>query len=229
MRLSLTSLKNDASLVAYYPFDGNSTDVFAGKNGTDTNVTYVGAQWGQGANMNGDGDIDVATFSNDFFANGGTAVGWLLVDTLVADDIVIQFDDGNTNRIDLVDVSGGNCALQFKQFCAATDGIWRTTNRDISVDTLHHIVVQYDRSGGESANPVIYIDGVSKSITETQTPVAALRTGIDQINFGSDGAGAGFIDGLFDDWAFFTRSLTQGEINELIAAERARNIYSYFM
>ena len=35
--LSETKFINDANLVAYYPLDGNSTDVKNGYNGTDTN------------------------------------------------------------------------------------------------------------------------------------------------------------------------------------------------
>lgn len=222
MELFGTPLFSDANLVHYYRMEGNSNDSKGSANGVDTGITYSpgNGKYGQGAGFNGTtSDIDFATFSSDIFASGGTMSGWINLNAVANGKIIVQFDDGNKNRIDLVNTSGSTCSLEFQQFCSVTDGIWRTTNRDISTGQWIHIAITYDRSGGVGANPIIYINGVSVAVTTTQSPVAPLRTGITQVNLGSDGFGAAFINGAFDDFAFFNRVLTAAEIFSLFVGQ----------
>ncbi|MCP3681678.1 MAG: LamG domain-containing protein [bacterium] len=222
-RLSRTSLSGDGNLVAYYPFDGNSDDANNGKDGTDTNMSYVSGKWSQAADFNGTtSKIVVSSFSNDFFSNEGTAAGWINLDSIANAECIVSFDAGNTAKITVEDVSGNDADIRFTQFCAVTDGIWQTNSRVTVVGSWVHLAVIYDRSGGVGANPTIYVNGSSVAITETQTPVAALRTSIDEVYFGTLGAsGTSWADGKFDDWAFFDDALTQGEIDELVADEPA--------
>lgn len=221
MRLTKTSLNGDANLIAHYPFDGNSNDASGGgRNGTDSNISYVGGKWASAADGNGTtSDIDVASFSSDFLATGGSIAGWIYIDTMANSKRILQLDDGNTAALITTNASGPDCSLGFTHFCDVTDGIWRTTDRVLSSGGWYHIGITYDRSGGVGENPIIYINGVSVGVTETQTPVAPLRTSIDQINFLSDGAGSAFLDAKIDDWVFFTREITVGEMAELAAGE----------
>lgn len=62
--LSATKFINDASLVSYWPLDGNSNDAKGSNNGTDTSVTYGTSyvpyvNFGQGANYNGSAYTDI--------------------------------------------------------------------------------------------------------------------------------------------------------------------------
>jgi len=51
--LSQTKFINDANLVRYYKFDGNSTDSVGGYNGTDNSVSYVTGKNGNALSTSG--------------------------------------------------------------------------------------------------------------------------------------------------------------------------------
>lgn len=71
-------------------------------------------------------------------------------------------------------------------------GRWRTVDQTLSV--RHYLAITYDRSSTSNV-PVIYIDGVSVSISEVQPPTGTTSTGEDTLKMGEDGAGTGDLDG----------------------------------
>lgn len=61
------------------------------------------------------------------------------------------------------------------------NGSW--TSADITGGVPHHIVLTYDR--GDTANdPVMYVDGVSVTVTENSTPAGTAQTGGDTLRIG---------------------------------------------
>lgn len=54
-------------------------------------------------------------------------------------------------------------------------GFWRTDANTVPVDEWHHVVITYD-CWDIDADPVIYVDAVSKSVTETYTPAGTLNS-----------------------------------------------------
>lgn len=95
---------------------------------------------------------------------------WVLPDDISSD---------STQGMFLIRGSGGtdenfrvNLALQEVQFNATWSGgvaAWKTGNVITSAGVWYHIVVSYD-AGSTSNNPVIYVNGASKSLTETASP-----------------------------------------------------------
>ncbi len=63
----------------------------------------------------------------------------------------------------------GTEKIAFSHIFSGANGRWATPDNSISFDIWHHVVVVYDDSL-VSNNPVIYIDGISQTITELETP-----------------------------------------------------------
>ena len=73
----------------------------------------------------------------------------------------------------------------------STNGVWRSP--DQTLNARHHLVVTYDRTLTTN-DPVLYIDGASVTVTETDTPVGIL-TGDDTLKVGENAAAGGDVDG----------------------------------
>jgi len=67
-------------------------------------------------------------------------------------------------------VSGST--LKFRREYTTTSGEWAIDQP--SLNAWHHCVITYDDSSA-SNDPIVYIDGVSVTVTETQTPAGTLR------------------------------------------------------
>lgn len=67
--------------------------------------------------------------------------------------------------------------VNFSAHFSTSNGIWGTTTGHLTVaDVWYHICVTYD--GASTANdPVIYINGAAKAITQSSAPTGTLRTG----------------------------------------------------
>jgi hypothetical protein len=75
---------------------------------------------------------------------------------------------------------------------SASSGIWETG--DIALDTRQHIAVTYNRSLATN-DPLVYINAVSVSLTETTTPSVTPNTGGDTIKSGEGPTGAADFEG----------------------------------
>jgi hypothetical protein len=63
-----------------------------------------------------------------------------------------------------------NGDLWFNSYKTPTDGEWKTASGALpSEDVWYHVLLTYDNTSA-AADPVIYVDGVSKALTETVTP-----------------------------------------------------------
>ena len=67
------------------------------------------------------------------------------------------------------DESAGNCDLIFFDEWTSVVGRWDTTARDLPLSAYHHVLATYD-SDSDANNATIYVDGVSKAVTEVNTP-----------------------------------------------------------
>ena len=72
--------------------------------------------------------------------------------------------------------SAGKMKISFYTWFTGADGNWITTNTELAINTNSLIGVTYD-NGATTNDPIIYIDGVSKAITETGTPTEAWQGG----------------------------------------------------
>ena len=119
-------------------------------------------------NCGSDSSID------NIFDGGGTIAGWIKV----ASDGAATFgriidkssagNGGNGWTITVEDESSGAVDLNFMVGHSSQYGRWTTTAREITLNTWTHFAVVYD-DDSTSNNPVIYINGVSVTLTEVNT------------------------------------------------------------
>lgn len=107
-----------------------------------------------------------------------------------------------------------------------TDGQWDSP--DISVNARHHIAVTYDR-GATTNDPIIYVDGVSVTVTEIATPVA-IGTGEDTLKFGENSGGTADFEGRVENAAIDADVLwTAAEVNRSMWWGRPRGGLKVYM
>ena len=99
------------------------------------------------------------------------------------------------------------------------NGRWKVAG-ELSLGSWHHIAVSYD--GALAANnPVVYVDGVSKSITETVTPSAGI----------SDNVGPTLIGhrfrGHIDEVSIWNDNLDEDEVGEIYNSGKACNLVTH--
>ena len=100
-------------------------------------------------------------------------------------------------------IGANNFALQFN--FDTTSGQWSTA--DPGKTAWHHYCVTYDNTS-TSNNPIVYIDGVSVSVTTVTTP-SGTATGQGQLIIGSNGPSGDVFDGAICEMGiWFGRILT---------------------
>jgi len=104
--------------------------------------------------------------------------------------------------------------VQFGYGFSTTPGDW--TVPEPSHDAWHHFLVVYD-SSSVSNNPVIYIDGVSQTVTETRTPVGTADTHTEAFYIGNQDNLAACFDGSLAEFAVWNALLTSGNATSLAA------------
>lgn len=99
----------------------------------------------------------------------------------------------------------GTTVYQY-QFGGGTDGVYTTAQP--AVNEWHHVLVTWDGSGA----PIVYIDGVSVTVTTGITFVAPQDTGSSIFHFGNRGSDHGRVwDGYLAEPAIWNRVLTAAE------------------
>lgn len=146
--------------------------------------------------------------TNDRLAGGANTVSamdaaqmsfalWVIMDTTPAAQQVFVSTITQNN--------GSNCAVvranapvsspgwQFEFTHAWTSsGVWSVA--DVALNTRTHIAITYDR-GSSSNDPVMYLNGVSQSVTEETPPSGSPTTGGDTIRMGENAAGTSDLNG----------------------------------
>ena len=150
--------------------------------------------------MEGDGTGDALDYGYNPVAtpsNRGISA-WIYLDTISAtlDRVILSNGDGFSLY---VDNHATDRYLFFKRDFSTTDGIWRIPVNSFSLATWTHVFVAYN-DGATTNDPVIYINGVSQTITETSTPAG---TAVSELGFhivlGNYPAGGGAWDGKLKD------------------------------
>lgn len=196
-----SSLYNDANLLAYYRFEGNSTDSKGGHNGTDSGVTYGTSygKFGQGA-----------SFSNASTNTGSWNIptvfsisGWVYLNSLT--DLQTLFSNysggGTGSNVVQLFVSAGDGSVVYSNFVVDSTA----STAKLTANAWHHVAVTHNGSTVK-----IYIDG---ALDHQATVAHASST---QTNFiGKRGDGYQPLNGKVDDLAIFSRELTAAEISSL--------------
>lgn len=118
-----------------------------------------------------------------------------------------------------IHVTSQNRVRLYSNLFNTSPGWWHSPTGSLPVEGWHHIVVTYD-CWNINADPVIYIDGVSQTVTETDTPSGSLNSeyGAEVVvgnwhtatqNYGKPW------HGYLMDVRIYNKILTQAEVTEL--------------
>ncbi len=142
--------------------------------------------------------------------------------------IWFNFHATTNNRIWCKQISGGT---QIEQFITTSGGATHTYLRSWSggdnswtaptpasfIDVWHHWVVTYD-GGNVNNDPLIYLDGVSQTVTQAAGPTSGtIVTNTSGYHIGNRGAADRVADGLCAEFAIWDRIITQTEVTALAA------------
>lgn len=111
---------------------------------------------------------------------------------------------------DGTDCPGTTGRLVYYHTFSGTDGKWILGVDSVKANEWAHVVVTYDRSS-TSNDPVIYVNGVSQSVTELTTPTGTADSEVSfNVSIGYDGYA--YAMGAIDDVRIYNRVLSAAEI-----------------
>lgn len=133
-----------------------------------------------------------------------------------AQDWLLGFGSNATTRrseLQVTNLSGGTAQLSWFSIFSTANGNWTTTNRDVTLSARQHVAVTFD--GSSTANdPVMYVNGASKAVTEALTPSGTMTVSdVDTVRVGESFGSANDYDGQIQHCIFTTAILTAADIN----------------
>ena len=206
-------LFNDANLVSYYRFEGNSNDSKGSNNGTPTGITYNASygKFGQGARFVNASSSHIAfgdPASLRFGTGGFTMNTWLSLDAIGSLTAMLHKDPDGTG---------------FYCFCQ-TSGIIATNNlltvggpnflTALVAGTMTMVTISRDGSG----NIRLYLNGkIDNTASGTNKDISKVGTGMDY----------GIQNGWYptcnlDELSLFSKGLSDGEVRDLFNLTRGR-------
>lgn len=211
------------NLLNGYHLNGNANDFGSDSdNGTLVNSpTSVAGKFGSAYSFDGgvtDQMITVTTTSTNFFASGGTAIGWINPNT-DGESAGGRIFDVNTNQAILFtgDKVGSFMKLNFIKGFSTTNGSWETAATPLEISKWSLVGVTYD-SSNVANDPIFYLNGNPYSVTEVATPVGSASTG-NALILGDNSSASpvrGF-DGKMQEIVFFDKIFTPGEMRRYYA------------
>jgi len=122
--------------------------------------------------------VDMASGSSidNIFATGGTISVWMYPDSDGGGSIgrVIDKDSGWISYVH--SESSGKLKFKYEQVFTgggSAPGHWTLASADITIGAWNHLVMTYNGSDVAN-NPIVYINAVSKTLTESNTPVGTI-------------------------------------------------------
>ena len=155
------------------------------------------------------------------FVGGGTLTAWIKPSSDGENNYGRIFDKSTaTSGADgfyflVTDESSGNCELRFAHGFDSTVGFWDST-ATVALNTWNHVAVVYDNSS-TSNDPIFYINGVSVTVTEGDTPAGTVANDSSQTLFiGNNTGNARTFDGSIANAGIWSRALSAEEVNSVM-------------
>jgi hypothetical protein len=202
--------------VAYYKLDettGNAIDSIGGNTGVNTNVTYAVGKINNGAVFNGSSSKLVLPNIGVSGSIARTWSAWINTTTISVQQCL--FTSGVDSPLTLFSAyintaTSGNGGIYI--YLSGEDYYAASL---ISINTWHNVSIVYD--GGELSTSTIhlYVDGVSKTLTQNGSSGGALNTTNSGYKIGLDVGDLWSFNGKIDEQGIFNRALSQVEITAL--------------
>lgn len=216
---SLAVLLADANLVSYWRFEGNSNDVKGTNNGTDTAMAYgvANGKYQQGASFvaASSAHINLPTGTTLNVANiTFTLAFWIKTSETTQEEV---FGKGGTNATlgYAVNINQGNVSgnLTFAWGNGAGVSTNSVTSAGFNDGLWHHIamVITTNTLTAGSNTMICYVDGVSKTVTQTANFIYADSLNVPVFGYREPVADS-FYNGSLDDFCFFSRALSAAEV-----------------
>ena len=168
-----------------------------------------------------DGVDDLIQFGSDTSIDGFTSVsmvGWFYLDAFTT--IAGMRPCGKLRSLNVTDNGGvsppSEKSLQF--FCqwSGDDGIWYTPTNSVTTGVWTHFALTYNGSATTN-DPIMYLDGVSQTITEVTAPTGTLDTDAASNFVVGNNATPGVRpwDGMLAEIGYYNRILTAAEVSSL--------------
>ncbi|MBN2086860.1 hypothetical protein JW758_00790, partial [Candidatus Peregrinibacteria bacterium] len=214
------------NLVGYWSFDegqgavaddySENSNPAALANGTwTTGISDDTYEWNS-SNTTSVVEINDNLSIRDIWDSGGSVSLWMYPhsDGESSTGYIVSKGNAVIWRFRVEQESGGYMKLAFFKDFTDTDGFWITTGRPIVINTWNHVVLNYD-SDSASNDPVIYVNTVSQSITETSAPAGTRTTDEGNLYIGQLFNGGSTFDGIIDELRLYDTTLTTDEIDAL--------------
>jgi hypothetical protein len=158
--------------------------------------------------------VDNSEVLNNVFDGGGSAEAWIYVKgwgESNAGRIISKCGSGNANGWNLNVNSSGY--LQFIVDWSTTDLNVFTGNGTLTLNNWHYVAVTYNSTESAGTNPVLYIDGVSKSLTVTSSVGTRVDDSGQKIRIGARGSDLDReFNGLVDEVRLYDKILSATEV-----------------
>lgn len=214
LKLELKGVKNENGTVQ--DFSGN------GNHGTITNATIVDGRNGQAMRFDGTDDKVVVSDNSaiqNIFDGGGSISCWVKPNSDGEGNFgrIINKSDRTTNGwlFSVSYESNGKVKIELYYFFSDTVGYWLSTNAEVPIGSWSFIVITYDNSS-TSNDPIIYVNGNVKSLTEDSAPIGTRDSDIgEDIYIGDDTGSSNCFDGDIQDLRFYNTELTADEVEAI--------------
>lgn len=194
------------------------------------NVTYVadgGASYFDFQSSNSKITYDDNAPTTQIFDGGGSVEGWVYAESAGGSNLGRWCNKRNTSEQDgwIAHLGAGSDGNHFDArlfyLFTGTDGQWHADDA-LTINTWHHIVITYD-ADSTSNNPLVYIDGVSLSVTTVATPTGTREDDVNaDVVIGNADNDIRAWDGRIGLVALHNRILTAAEVQQNFNALRGR-------
>jgi len=200
--------------------NGQKTRDISGKNNDGALVNdpkWVSGKFGKALEFDGKDDyveMSLPDVFNDISNNDFTISFWVNVQDISGSGTVwtrimeARYDNSNYVQFD-IQINNGELGIN-----VIDSGVERTiiVNSPISADTWYHVTGTWD---ADEDSVKLYLDGVQQSTTGT-TPASPGSQKTLNVGRRSDGSDMTYFDGIIDEFAVFSVTLTEEEIESLI-------------
>jgi hypothetical protein len=211
--MAATCAPAPAGIVAWWPGNGDATDIAGTNSGSFINEAYVNAEVGQGFSLDGSGNIFVpASATLDLGqSNGMTIEAWINPSDVSSGAPILEWALPGTYGVHFW-VSGSTAGSLYANLFGI-DNVSRSIESNgglLTANVFQHVAVTYDKSSGIAR---LFLNGVlvKQSTLGTFTPRTSPNFYIGYRPDGSPFGPIGFV-GIIDEVTLYSRALATNEV-----------------